>query len=289
MSFVVQEILPSAKEIISMKKIIVVRFVSYLLKAIETMIFTYKNILLIFCLLMAATLLANPQAQFEAANAAYQKGDYPVAIDNYEQVLKTGNFSDEVYYNLGNAYFKTNQIGKAILNYERAALITPRDEDVKFNLDIANAKKKDDLGTVGKFFVTEWWQGLHKLFSSGIWGGLTLLSLWAGIAGFILWLFGESRDHKKQGFIGGIVLTLLSILLYFVTSSQATFENNSGQAIVLVNKVALKNGPDKISSDVLEIHEGLKVELLDQIGDWYKVKLSNGDQGWLPTNSLEEI
>ena len=253
------------------------------------MIFNDRSILLVFCLLTVANLLANPQTQFEAANAAYQKGDFSAAIDNYEQVLQTGNFSEEVYYNLGNAYFKTNQIGKAILNYERAALIAPGSEDVQFNLEIANAKKIDDLGQVGKFFVAEWWQGVHKLLGSAIWGGLTVLSLWAGIAGFILWLWGESRDRKKQGFIGGIVLTLLSILLYFVASSQATFENNSSQAIVLANKVALKNGPDEISTNILEIHEGLKVELLDQIGDWYKVKLSNGDQGWLPIASLEEI
>lgn len=253
------------------------------------MIFTLKNRLLVFCVCSLTTLLANPQAQFEAANAAYQKGDFLSAIDNYEQVLETGSFSEEVYYNLGNAYFKTDQLGKAILNYERAALNAPNDEDIQFNLAIANAKKVDDIGTIGKFFVTEWWQGLHKMFGSGIWGGLTILSLWAGIAGFVLWLLGESRDRKKQGFIGGIVLTLLSILLYFVASSQANFENNSGQAIVLANKVALKNGPDKISTEVMEIHEGLKVELLDQIGDWYKVKLSNGDQGWLPLGSLEEI
>ncbi len=253
------------------------------------MIFTLKNRLLVFCLLFAITVMANPQTQFEAANAAYQKGDFVAAIDSYEQVLATGSFSEEIYYNLGNAYFKTNQLGKAILNYERAALHAPRDEDIQFNLAIANAKKVDDIGQIGQFFVTEWWQGLHKLFGSGIWGGLTLLSLWAGIAGFILWIFGESRDRKKQGFIGGIVLCLLSILLYFLASSQANFENHSNQAIVLANKVALKNGPDKISTDVLEIHEGLKVELLDQISDWYKVKLSNGDQGWLPAASLEEI
>jgi len=251
--------------------------------------FTLKNRLLLFCLFSFSTLLANPQAQFEAANAAYQKGDFLAAIASYEQVLETGNFSEEVYYNLGNAYFKTNQLGKAILNYERAILNAPGDEDIQFNLAIANAKKTDDIGQIGKFFVTEWWQGIHKLLSSSIWGGLTLLSLWAGIAGFILWLFGESRDRKKQGFVGGIVLTLLSILLYFVASSQANFENHSSQAIVLANTVALKNGPDEISTDVLEIHEGLKIELLDQIGDWYKVKLSNGDQGWLPSASLEEI
>lgn len=255
------------------------------------MIVTLKNRLLVFCLLAitTTTLLANPQTQFETANEAYKNGNYQKAIEQYEAVLQAGNFSEEIYYNLGNAYFKTDQLGKAILNYERAALNSPRDEDIQFNLAIANAKKVDDLDQIGKFFATEWWQGLHKLLSANIWGGLTLLSLWAGIAGFIVWLFGKSRDRKKQGFIGGIVLILLSILLYFLASSQAKFEHNSSQAIILANKIAVKNGPDKISTDVIEIHEGLKVELLDQIGDWYKVALSNGDQGWLPIDSLEEI
>ena len=168
-------------------------------------------------------------------------------------------------------------------------MAAPRDTDVLYNLEIAKAKTQDDLDKIGKFFLAEWWQGVHKSLSASIWGILTLLSLWAGIAGFVLWLFGTSRTHKKQGFIGGIGLVFLSILLYFLGNSQANFEQNSRTAIVLENTIELKNGPDAQSTAIIDIHEGLKVELLDQIGDWYKVKLTNGEEGWLPMNSLAEI
>ncbi len=245
---------------------------------------------LLFLIFISTTpLLANPTTNFETANAAYQKGDYVTAITQYEHILKEGNYSEGLHYNLGNAYFKTNNLGKSILYYEKALLVAPRDADVLYNLTIAKAKTQDDLDQIGKFFLAEWWQGVHKSLSASVWGVLTIISLWTGIAGFILWLFGTSRERKKQGFIGGIALLLLSTLLYFLGNSQANFEQNSRTAIVLAKSIELKNGPDAQSTAVIDIHEGLKVELLDQIGDWYKVKLTNGDEGWLPMNSLEEI
>ncbi len=247
------------------------------------------NSLLFLILLTTAPLLANPTTDFEVANAAYQKGDYTTAITQYESILKTDTYSEGLYYNLGNAYFKTNNLGKAILYYEKALLAAPRDADVLHNLEIARAKTKDDLSSIGEFFLAAWWQSIHKSLSAGVWGVLTLLSLWAGLAGLIVWLLAGARTQKKQGFIGGIALILLSVLLYFLGNSQANFEQNSRSAIVLAKSIELKNGPDAQSSAVINIHEGLKVELLDQIGDWYKVKLRNGDEGWLPMSSLEEI
>ncbi len=253
------------------------------------MVLKIVKTLFLLILITTTTLLANPTADFEAANAAYKKGDYATAITQYESILKTNNYSEGLYYNLGNAYFKTNNLGKAILYYEKALLAAPRDADVLYNLEIAKAKTKDDLSRIGKFFLAEWWQSIHKSFNASIWGMLILLSLWAGIAGFILWLLAASRERKKQGFIGGIALILLSILLYFLGNSQANFEQNSRTAVVLENTIELKNGPDAQSTAVIDVHEGLKVELLDQIGDWYKVKLMNGDEGWLPMSSLAEI
>ncbi|MEM6319325.1 MAG: tetratricopeptide repeat protein [Bacteroidota bacterium] len=239
--------------------------------------------------LSSISLSANPTAQFDAANAAYQNGQYESAITQYETLLNEGTVAAEIYYNLGNAYFKTKKLGAAILNYERGLLISPNDADLQFNLAIAQAKTQDDLDQIGAFFLEEWWRGLHQLFDSTTWSILTILSIWSGAAGMILWLFGTTRDLKKKGFIGGILLLLLGFLLYFVTRSQAQFEAHSGSAIVLAEKIALKNAPDAASTDILDIHEGLKVTLLDEIGDWYKVKLSNGDQGWLPMSSIEEI
>lgn len=249
----------------------------------------YSIFLTIFLFLSTSTLFANPQELFKTANEAYQKGSFQKAIESYEAILADDNFSQEVYFNLGNAYFKTNQLGKAILNYERGLLLYPGDPDTQFNLKIAQEKQVDDLDVVGKFFLSEWWKNTYQFFASSIWSTLTIVSIWTSIAGFIFWLLGTTRAHKKQGFAIGILLALLSILLFFLTSSQANFETNSGSAIVIQKEIKVKNAPDETSADLLKIHEGLRVELLDEIGEWYKVKLSDGEQGWLPKNSLEEI
>lgn len=249
-----------------------------------------KNIpTLLFLFFLSTTLFANPQELFKTANEAYQKGSFKKAIENYEALLASDNFSQEVYFNLGNAYFKSNQLGKAILNYERGLLLYPGDPDTQFNLKIAQDKQVDDLDVVGKFFLSEWWKNTYQFFSSGVWSTLTILSIWTSIAGFIFWTLGTTRTHKKQGFVIGIFLAFLSILFFFLTRSQANFETNSGSAIVIQQEIEVKNAPDEASTNLLKIHEGLRVDLLDEIGTWYKIKLSNGEQGWLPKNSLEEI
>lgn len=230
-----------------------------------------------------------PQDLFVQANEAYTKGQYQQAIETYEKVLATGNFSNEIYYNLGNAYFKTKQKGKAVLNFERALLANASDEDAAYNLAIVNQQLADNLEQVDAFFLKKWWQSFHKITSSGFWSFFTLAFLWLGIGGFILWLLSKERAKKKQGFIGGIVLLLLSLLFFLAARSQATFEQNSQMAILVTPTIDLRNGPDEKSTSLLKIHEGLKVELLDQIDTWYKVKLSNGEQGWLPKVSVEEI
>lgn len=250
-----------------------------------------KYFILFICLVFSSVLLLSntPQTLFEQANLAYSKGQYLKAIEQYEAILKEGNQSEELFYNLGNAYYKTNKLGKAILNLERAVLINPTDEDATYNLALLKEQLPDQLDIVNDFFLKQWWQNFHTSFSSITWSILTLISLWIGIGSFVLWLFGSTRSKKKQGFLAGVVLLLLSLLFFFSSKSQGNMEQYSQKAIVLVEKVDLLNGPDIKSTKLLTIHEGLKVELLDQIGDWWKVKLSNGEQGWLPKEDLEEI
>jgi len=252
---------------------------------LRQIIVTTYCLLLFFSILSATT----PQDLFIQANEAYTKGQYQQAIETYEAVLATGNSSGELYYNLGNAYFKTRQKGKAILNFERALLANPSDADAAYNLEIVNQQVADNLDQVDTFFLKKWWQNFHQTATSGFWSFLTLSLLWLGIGGLILWLLGKERAKKKQGFIGGIALLLLSFLFFTAARSQADFEQNSHLAILLESVIDLRNGPDEKSTSLLKIHEGLKVELLDQIDTWYKVKLSNGEQGWLPKSSVEEI
>ena len=116
-----------------------------------------------------------------------------------------------------------------------------------------------------------------------------ILTLWLGISGIIYWLIGTARDLKKWGFFGGIVLIVLSAIPFGLAYSKSSFENNSGQAIIMEKRTALRSGPDAESTRIIELHEGTKVELLDEIGDWNQVKLSDGEKGWLETKAIEEI
>ena len=241
-------------------------------------------------LLFPLILLSNTsQTRFEQANDAYTKGQYKKAIEQYEAILAEENQSVELYFNLGNAYYKTQETGKAILNFERALVLNPSDEDAAYNVALINDQIPDQLDVVSDFFLKKWWLNFHTTFTSGTWSVLTLVGLWLGVGGLLLWLLGSTRSRKKLGFIAGISMLLLSTLLFFAANSQGNKEQNSRKAIVLVDKSEVRNGPDVESTALLPIHEGLKVELLDQIGDWWKVKLSNGEQGWLPMSDLEEI
>ena len=249
-----------------------------------------KRIFTYFLLLTVATIFANtPQEVFEQANTAYTKGQYTKAIEHYESILSGRDFSTEVYYNLGNAYLKNKQLGKAVLNFERVLKISPSDADAAYNLAIVQEQLVDDLDVVGTFFLKKWWQSFYQSLSSTVWSILTLLAVWGSVGGLVIWLLGKERNLKKKGFIGGLLLLALSIILFFAARSQGNFEVNSQQAIVLETIIDLKNGPDPQSTKLITIHEGLKVDLLDKIGSWYKVKLSNGEQGWLPITALEEI
>lgn len=244
---------------------------------------------LLFLLLPIFSYANTPQSLFEQANAAYAKGQYQQAIEQYEAIIAEGLSSDELYYNLGNAYYKTNQIGKAVLNFERALVINPSDEDAIYNLTLLREQLPDDLDVIGDFFLEQWWQGFHTTFTATIWSALTVICLWLGVAGMIIWVLATTRGRKKQGFMGGLLFLLFGLLFFFAAKSQGNKELHSQQAIVMVTSIDLLNGPDENSTSLLTIHEGLKVKILDEIGNWWKVKLSNGEQGWLPKEKVEEI
>lgn len=245
--------------------------------------------LFVFLLFFGNTFANTPQELFTSANEAYTKGQYTQAIEGYESIIESGQISKELYFNLGNAYWKNKQKAKAVLHFERALLLAPKDKDSAYNLALIREQLADDLDVVGTFFLTDWWQNFHRAFSSTLWSMLTIISIWLGIGGLVIWLLAEDRQRKKKGFFAGLALLMISLLVFLAARSQGNFEQHSQQAIVLETAISLRNGPDEKSTNLLTIHEGLKVELLDKIGEWYKVKLSNGEQGWLPGSAIEEI
>ncbi len=243
-------------------------------------------IILLCCLGVQAD---TPQRQLQEANEAYQQKNYTLAIDRYESLVQEGVQSKELYYNLGNAYYRNQRLGKAILYYERALKLAPNDADIQHNLQIAAYERKDDFGEIPPFFLSRAWDWASQLFSSMIWSVLTILLVWLGVGGFIRWMIAQERPQRKQGFLIGVLALTGSLLPFFLAKTAARLELNSGQAIITTATTTIHTNANKSSAVLYRLHEGTKVKLLDNIGDWDKVRLSNGEQGWVPTEALEQI
>lgn len=248
-----------------------------------------KLVVLLLISFFSTRLSANVDPQFQQANEYYKNNQFDKAIESYQQLVKDGYSSEELFYNLGSSYFKKEQMGKAILYFEKALKIDNDDEDVLHNLKVANSFSQNDVSPLPTFFLVRWWKGLHQLVSSSIWGVLGLILFWLGMGGIIYWLMASERADKKKGFVGGICLLLASLLPFALAYSQMTWEKDSEMAIVQSNRIPLRSAPDEESTEIIKIYEGLKVELLDEIGEWSKVRLLNGEQGWLPMDSFEKI
>ena len=250
-------------------------------------------ILTIFCI--SILVLQNSAAQstaennFLAANDAFAQKNYQAAIQQYEATLAEGFQSAALYFNLGNSYYQEKNWAKAILNYERAQLLSPNDSDISQNLKLANTQTIDEIEIIPNFFLARWWTQVRQLTHSGVWSILAILLLWVSIGGWILWLIGKERQQRKQGFLGGIIALALSILVFALAYSSYQVQQNSGAAIVMDKETPLRNLPDDISESILPLHEGTKVEIMEKTTSWYKVRLGNGEVGWITETALEEI
>lgn len=243
----------------------------------------------VLMLLLQISWTQNVEEQFELANQSYNKKDYSTAIEQYENILDQGYQSADLHYNLANAYYRNREIGEAILHYERASRLKPRDKDIQHNLSFAQAQLQDEIEVLPPFFLARWWQNVQQLFSSNVWSVLSMLLLWGGIAGFVLWQLGSQRKQRQQGFIIGCILLFSSIFPVFWAMGSSKAEAHSREAILLVAATNLQSAPDAESATIMELHEGIKIALIDQINNWYKVRLSNGEEGWLPFEVVEEI
>jgi tetratricopeptide (TPR) repeat protein len=251
-----------------------------------------NTIYIVFSLLFYSFCLAQtPQnaAAFRNGNTAYTQKNYTEAIANYEKINNESTHSPDLYYNLANAYAQNKQLGKAILNYERALRLAPFDADAAQNLSIVATWRKDDIETLQPFFLIRWAKAVRNALSSNTWASLGLCLLFAMSGGVFLLLFGNTPQRKKQGFGLAIASFWLALIPFWCAYETIQLQQNSGFCIVQTPEIVLHNAPDAESSDIMTLHEGTRVERLDQINDWIKVELPNSEQGWLPENAVEEI
>jgi tetratricopeptide (TPR) repeat protein len=239
------------------------------------------------CLLVPGVLLAQEESlQFEQANTFYRNGDYRKAAEMYEQVSRNGYESPALYYNLGNAYFKLQNISSAVLSYERARRLAPRDEDILYNLRLANLRVVDKIDPVPQLFLIDWWNAIITQFSAAGWALLGILGLWVAAAAATLFLLARQTVVQRVAFLLASLAVLVSIGA-FVGMAQA--ERSVTAGIVFTQSIAVKSAPDAQSTELFVLHEGVKVEVLDEVGEWRKIRLADGKVGWLTAGSLQII
>ena len=243
------------------------------------------SILLFFCL---CTVLFG-QNLLSQANEAYSREDYKKAAELYEKMLQEEGISSDLYYNLGNAYYKDKQYPKAILNYERALLLSPGNEDARFNLEMANSRITDKIEPVGVFFLTVWTQNLINTLSSNSWAILGIVSFLLFIVGIYLYFFTRNVLLRKIGFFAGLLLLLVSIFSNDFASVQKDKMTERKEAIIFAPTITIKSAPAESGTDLFVLHEGTKVKLLDKVGEWSEILLADGNRGWIPTDQLEVI
>ena len=220
---------------------------------------------------------------------AYGKGNYQQAINDYEQLLKQG-VSAEVYYNLGNAYYRSENITKAIINYERALLLSPGDEDIRFNLQLARSKTIDKITPESEMFFVTWYRSLVNMTSVDGWAYIALVSLLAALCLALVYLFASKVWFRKIGFFAGILMVVLFIVSNIFAYHQRRILDNRTSAIVIAPSVNVKTTPEAAAKDAFLIHEGTKVEITDDsMNDWKCIHLANGKEGWVSTKVLERI
>lgn len=244
---------------------------------------------LLFLLLIIAQTVIGQQVDslFIDANKLYKIGEFEKAIETYKVIESKEIVSSELYYNLGNAYYKLNKVGPTIYYYEKALKLNPLNEDVRNNLVFAKRLALDNIEEVPKTVFQRFNANYLQKLSYNQWAVVCVVLSFLASLLFLLFYFSQSSALKRIYFtISGIGFLAL-ILSIFITYNQYNFTKNNKEAIVFAEKTAIRNAPTLNSEEVFTLHEGTKVTVLDAIDNWKKIKIADGKLGWVIASEIK--
>ncbi len=231
----------------------------------------------------------DPKLIWDEANTAYINGNYREAITLYRSIEEADQVSSKLYYNLGNAYFKDGKMGPAILYYNKALKLAPNDADIRYNLAVANNYTKDRIETIPQFPLKRWMVSLCNALSSNAWAVLSLVFFVVTLAGTIAYLLGRRMWLRKTGFYNAILFCVLFVISVTFAVSQRNDFLHPDDAIVMAGSVSVKSSPDANSRDIFILHEGTKVQVEGELGNWREISIADGKKGWMEADAIEMI
>ena len=260
------------------------------------------NILLLFISVMAFAQTDSTQVNTELvqapvpviskaqADSAYINNDFASAVYLYENILANQGESADIYYNLGNSYYKMDNIAKAILNYEKALLLNPGNGDIRFNLELAQSKTVDKVTPMSEMFFITWTKSLINTMNEKGWARMGITTFIIMLVALALYFFSKKIALKKTGFMVAVIMLLVCIVSNIFASSQKTDAQNHDTAIIMAPSVTVKSTPNEGGTELFILHEGRKVNIKDNtMRDWKEIQLEDGNAGWVPASVIEII
>jgi tetratricopeptide (TPR) repeat protein len=249
-----------------------------------------KRYLLI--LVIISSLLRISSAQDTNKDKFYQgvtyfsAGSYDKALQVWTDIYKTGYRSANLAYNIGNAYFKLNNIPSAILYYERAYLLKPGDENINYNLQVARTLNVDRFQEIPELFFIKWYNFVSLSLSTNTWGKISIVTFIIFLLCLSLYIYSSRHRYKVLGFWTALLFIVLSLSTLAFTIRNKSLVYNSHKAIITSPIISGKSSPDQSGNDLFVLHEGTKVTIEDEVGEWLEIRLSDGNKGWVPSNSI---
>ena len=225
----------------------------------------------------------------ETANGFYAESNYEEAIQEYQNILDANNISTDVYYNLANCYYKTDNISKAILNYEKALKLKPDNEDALFNLAMANKLTIDKIDRLPELFIGSTWRNLITSKTVDSWAYYAIALIFLSLLFFAAYLLMHQMITKKVSFYAGLFFLGLSMFTFLMASQHNGIVKQASEAIIFAPSITIQSEPNENAESLFTLHEGTKVTLLEENNDWSKIKLPNGNVGWIKSEEIERI
>jgi tetratricopeptide (TPR) repeat protein len=231
----------------------------------------------------------SPDSLYTSAGKAYSEGRFEQALVDYQSIVDLGVASADLYYNMGNAAFRSNKLGYAVLYYEKALKYDPSHQEARKNLSYVSQYKEDELEDVPELFIRTWIRHGYQLFSLRTWSSLAVFFFAVFLGSILIYIFSSRLSLKKTGFFTGLVA-----LLFFVLSLAAAVNRNAEMvapesAVVVMPSVVVKSSPSLSGTDLFVLHEGTKIRVDDHVGSWTEIRISDGREGWIPSDALAMI
>lgn len=247
------------------------------------------RVLTVLLFFICALGISQNQQLFDKATTLYNEGEYKGAAEGYLEILKNGEHSAELYFNLGNTYYKLDSIAPSIYYYEKALLLKPNDRDVLNNLAYAQNMAMDDIETLPDSTISRLYKNFTNYLSFDQWAYLAIVFMVFFVALYLAFYYFKFSTQKRIAFIGSIMSLILSLVMAILAYSEYSDFTSERPAIIFAQKTSVRSEPNDRSQAVFDLHAGTKVSVLDQLNDWKKIQLSDGKTGWMLSNDIKEL